>query len=208
MGKRNVAVSRGASSSVPSKKAKGGGSDVGTDRLNVDARGIHKDGIQADRAPSSRAACVACEKVIGKDEPRWGIKYAGNPLKEPVIPLYGTHPMVMWCHAGGCGLSFVRVSPDWPEAARVCHLCSTRAHDKGLRLLCGGKDKGKKIRHHAFHIRCFVKAINASSVDQEGKDAILVDPTKIDRKAFLPGALRWNDLSDAEQELVRREWNG
>ena len=88
-------------------------------------RGIHKDAIQAGKAPTGASTCIACDRKIEGNHPRWGIKYAGNPLSIPVLPLYGSHPMVQWCHAGGCGLTFLRYKDLASEApaARTCHAC-------------------------------------------------------------------------------------
>mmetsp|Transcript_33042 Transcript_33042/g.71507 ORF Transcript_33042/g.71507 Transcript_33042/m.71507 type:complete len:101 (+) Transcript_33042:26-328(+) len=65
------------------------------ERADPKLRGVHRDGIQADVSPSSRAECVDCGKPIAKGSARWGIKYGGNPLTgigAGVMPLYGTHP--------------------------------------------------------------------------------------------------------------------
>ena len=85
-------------------------------------RGIHKDAIQAGRAPTGASTCIACDRKIEGNHPRWGIKYAGNPLSIPVLPLYGSHPMVQWCHAGGCGLAFFRYKDLASEAPEPCVL--------------------------------------------------------------------------------------
>ena len=199
-------------------------------RLDPKVRGIIDDAIHADLAPTSRSTCVACDTFIGKDEARWGIRYAGNPLpgKIPVIPLYGTHPvpMYMWCHGGGCGLSYVRIDPNdpgrWPPAARVCHYCSDTPEENGLRLLCGGKPKGTKIRQHAFHIHCWKKALirakesSCSSLDEKGLQEVLIRPEKIGmlstRKKSIgvqcaQGGIGWNDLTESEKAFVLDSWN-
>lgn len=182
------------------------------ERADPTLRGIHPDGIQADLSPSSRSECIDCGKSIAKGVPRWGIKYAGNPLTGTgagVLPLYGSHPMVMWCHAGGCGLRYQRPcasSSSSCDASRTCHLCSDTPDDDNddiansqIKVLCGGKAKGKKIRQHAFHIQCWKDAIQrASSLDDEYKRSILIDP---------PDIVGWNELSDSEREYVRQCWN-
>jgi hypothetical protein len=98
--------------------------DIHTQRNDPDHRGIHEDAIRVGRAPTSASTCVACDKRIEKDSPRWGLKYGGNPLTIPVLPLYGSNPMVLWCHPA-CGLSYVRYSdlPSEAAAARTCHAC-------------------------------------------------------------------------------------
>jgi hypothetical protein len=142
-------------------------------RLEPKHRGIHEDAIQTGTAPTSASACVACDKRIEKHHPRWGIKYAGNLLPIPVVPLYGSHPMVMWCHAdGGCGLAFVRYRDMDSEApaVRTCHACqdtpsehsNSNTNQRNIRLLCGGSPKGQKIRHHVFHISCWIRSIQKS----------------------------------------------
>ena len=178
------------------------------ERADPQRRGVHPDGIQAGISSSSRAECVDCGASIAKGLPRWGIKYAGNPLTgigADVIPLYGSHPMVMWCHAGGCGLRYQRASccSSSSDAARTCHLCSdTPDNDNGdnsnpqIKLLCGGTVKGKKIRQHAFHIQCWKDAIQrASTLDGEDKRSILIDPADIEG---------WNELNEVEREYVRQ----
>jgi hypothetical protein len=136
-------------------------------------------------APTSASTCVDCGRPIHKGEMRWGIKYGGNPLPLPVVPLYGHMPMVMWCHGpsllsasaststpakgGFCGLAFVRIqdqhadpnSEAWIcDASRTCHICSDAPDDtidsSNLRVLCGGSiGERGKIREHAFHIQCW-----------------------------------------------------
>lgn len=199
MSPKRAAASKGGEQR-PTKKASTSAKPSMAERLDPKLRGIHKDAIHAERATSSRAECVDCARLIGKDEPRWGVRYAGNPLSMPVIPLYGTFPikMYMWCHAG-CGLSFIRLTKEMPEAARVCHYCSDTPDDSGLRLLCGGKPKGTKIRQHAFHVRCWKDAIEASGLDEEAKKAILIDPTKIRKRN---GGIGWGDLTDVEKDFV------
>lgn len=176
------------------------------DRCDPKSRGIHEDAIRAEAdSPSSRAKCVACNKLIMKHTPRWGIKYAGNPLSISIIPLYGNHPMHMWCHAGGCGLNFVRLSPEMPAAARTCHACEDTPSTEGLRLLCGGPpNQHNKIRQHAFHIQCWLKSI--SSVDDEdAKKQLLISPTDIGKDNKL--GLAWKDLTEDEQDTMRLAWN-
>mmetsp|Transcript_29033 Transcript_29033/g.64417 ORF Transcript_29033/g.64417 Transcript_29033/m.64417 type:complete len:202 (+) Transcript_29033:104-709(+) len=186
------------------------------ERADPKLRGVHRDGIQADVSPSSRAECIDCGKPIAKGSARWGIKYGGNPLTgigAGVIPLNGTHPMVMWCHAGGCGLKYQPTCTgdsssrnSTCEAARTCHLCSDSPDDDDessstpqIKLLCGGNAKGKKIRRHAFHIQCWKGAINrASTLGDEDKTSIIIDPSDIDG---------WANLSESEQNYVRRCWN-
>lgn len=177
-------------------------SSIQQDRLNPKLRGIHPDAIQANLAPSSRAACVDCGKSIAQSAPRWGIKYGGNPLAVDVIPLYGTHPMVMYLHAGGCGLSFVRLESDLCEAARTCHYCSDEPDETEppVKLLCGGApNQQHKIRQHAFHIRCWREAIIKSDLDEDAKKTILIDYRDIGKKR----GLAWKDLTKEEQSYVR-----
>lgn len=184
-------------------------------RANPKQRGIHRDAIQAGVAPTSASTCIACDQKIERHAARWGIKYAGNPLNIPVLPLYGSHPMVQWCHAGGCGLAFVRFNETISQspAARTCHACqdapdeSTTEKDP-LRLLCGAPSKGKKIRHHVFHISCWIRCI------QEGCDSslhpqLLVKPEVIvqTKKQKKLGGLSWDDLTTREQELVRKHFH-
>ncbi|KAL7547317.1 hypothetical protein ACHAWF_010636 [Thalassiosira exigua] len=138
-----------------------------TDRADPKLRGVHRAGIQASISPSSWAACVDCARPIAKGEARRGIRYAGNPLAEirgGVIPLYGSHPMVMWCHNTCDLLGYLRQDQiEGCDAARTCHVCSDspdcpepgQQGDRGprIKLLCGGRAKGDKIRSHAFHIK-------------------------------------------------------
>lgn len=177
------------------------------DRCDPKSRGIHEDAIRVDvKSPSSRATCVDCGKNIMKDQPRWGIKYAGNPLPISVIPLYGSHPMTLWCHAGGCGLSFLRISPEMPPAARTCHACEDAPSIAGLRILCGGPpNKQGKIRQHAFHLHCWLKAIMNSVQDEAVKGELLVSPTDIGKDS--KGGLSWDELTENEQLLVQQAWN-
>lgn len=175
-------------------------------------RGVHKDAIQAGIAPSRASACVACDNKIDKHGARWGIKYAGNPLSIPVLPLYGSHPMVQWCHAGGCGLAFTRYSDmtTLSPAARTCHACQDAPDKdlKGIRLLCGAPQKGQKIRHHVFHIACWIRSI------QEGSDPsihaqLIVKPEDIGahiRKQKKLGGLSWDDLTLDERDFVSEEF--
>jgi hypothetical protein len=121
------------------------------DRLYPKLRGVHPNAVQAGIAPTSASTCVDCGRAIPKGQMRWGIRYGGNPLPLPVVPLYGHMPMVMWCHGptssstntttstkattGGafCGVALVRLeekhsdpaSEGWLcAAARTCHVCS------------------------------------------------------------------------------------
>ena len=174
-------------------------------------RGIHKDAIQAGIAPSGASACVACYNKIDKHGARWGIKYAGNPLSIPVLPLYGSLPMVQWCHAGVCGLAFTRYSDmaDLSPAARTCHACQDAPDTDGnaIRLLCGASQTGQKIRHHVFHIACWIRSI------QEGSDAsihaqLIVKPEDIVhiQKQKKLGGLSWDDLTLDERDYVSEEF--
>lgn len=179
------------------------------DRLDPKQRGIHKDAIQAELAPSSRACCVDCGKVIAAGSPRWGIKYGGNPLPQSVIPLYGTHPMVMWCHAGGCGLAFTRLAPDLVAAVRTCHYCSDSPDDEdnggALKLLCGGTpNKDGKIRQHAFHIKCWKEAIEKSKLSDKDKRSILIEPSSIGVKSKT--GLAWDEMTKDEQAFVLKSF--
>jgi hypothetical protein len=177
------------------------------DRCDPKSRGIHDDAIRVDvSSPSSRATCVDCNKTILKGHPRWGIKYAGNPLPIAVIPLYGSHPMTLWCHAGGCGLGFLRISPEMPPAGRTCHACQDTPSTEGLRLLCGGPpNKQGKIRQHAFHLHCWLKAIVDNVEDETAKGELLVSPTEIGAACKI--GLSWADLTENEQQLVQQAWN-
>jgi hypothetical protein len=168
-------------------------SDVVRDRLNPTLRGVHEDAIQVGIAPTSASTCVDCGRPIHKGEMRWGIKYGGNPLPLPVVPLYGHMPMVMWCHGpsssstlakgGFCGLALVRIqdhhsdstSEAWVcDASRTCHICSDAPDDdtsssidgNHLRVLCGGSigERGK-IREHAFHIQCWKSCLIKGSAN-------------------------------------------
>jgi len=174
-------------------------------------RGIHKDAIQAGRAPTGASTCIACDRKIEGNHPRWGIKYAGNPLSIPVLPLYGSHPMVQWCHAGGCGLAFLRYKDLASEApaARTCHACQDtpdKATTKNsVRLLCGASPKGKKIRHHVFHISCWIKSIQNSSDDVTALSSLLVRPEDIVTKKQQRG-LSWADLTQEERKFVCNEF--
>lgn len=178
---------------------------VVSDRLDPRKRGIHKDGVKAERAPTGRSKCVDCGKVIPKGALRWGIKYAGNPLSEPVIPLYGSHPMYMWCHAGGCGLSYCRIDNSSSttlssEASRTCHLCCTEPdeQDKGLRLLCGGGLKGTKVLHHAFHLQCWRDCVEM--IKDPHRSELLVSPSAIERKGGR--GVGWKDLTAEEKTIA------
>ena len=176
-------------------------SSIQQDRLNPKVRGIHPDAIQANISPSSRAACVDCGKSIPQGAPRWGIKYGGNPLALDVIPLYGTHPMVMYCHAGGCGLSYVKLNNDLCDAARTCHYCSDAPDETEppIKLLCGGSpNEQHKIRQHAFHIQCWKDAILKSELSDDDKKKILIDFKQIGKRR----RLAWKDLTEPEQAFV------
>ena len=168
------------------------------DRQDPKIRGIHHDAIQVGTAPTGASACVACKKKIEKNSVRWGVKYAGNPLPIPVVPLYGSHPMVMWCHKS-CGLAYVRFS-DLPaiSSARTCHACQNEPDndEEGIRILCGGSAKQQKIQHHAFHIPCVLKVLNWGMVPQ---DIQCVSKS-------LKNALSWDDLTNDEKEKVKIEF--
>jgi hypothetical protein len=172
------------------------------DRCDPRVRGIHRDAIRAEaHTPSSHATCVDCKKRIQKGAPRWGIKYAGNPLAIPVIPLYGCHPMYMWCHAK-CGLAFQRMEPDMHEASKTCHACQDCPSKEGLRLLCGGLSKGKKIQQHAFHIQCWLGAMNDVD-DEAAKAQLMVSPSDI---CTNKRGLSWEDLTPEEQATGEQIW--
>jgi len=174
-------------------------------RCNPKQRGIHPNAIQAGRAPTSAASCVDCGKTILKGDPRWGIQYAGNPLpSEPVLPLYGSHPMYLWNHAH-CGLAYTVLTSEQGEATRTCHACEDVPSAPGsLRLLCGGSAKGNKIRHHAFHIACWKRAMQAAP-DDDSRKALLVGPDQIGISS--ERGLSWKDLSVEQKELARKEFN-
>jgi hypothetical protein len=170
------------------------------DRLIPSARGIHKDAIQAGRAPTSTSSCVDCGKKIPAKSPRWGLKFAGSPLSEPIIPLYGSKPMTMWCHAGCGHLAFVELTEDMTAAARTCHACQDEPEASGLRLVCGGSKKGTKVRQHAFHIGCWKKAIVEGSPDEECKTALLAwTPESVGKQRH---GLSWDDLTDEQKNQV------
>ena len=192
-------------------------------RLDPSERGIHEDAIQAGRAPTSASTCIACRKSIQRGSPRWGIKYAGNPLpQEAVIPLYGSHPMAMWCHAGKCGLELVRITPpqmmDTPATA-TCHACQDQP-SSGIRMLCGGPNKGRKIQSHAFHVACWIRSIQeASKTDIECQTVLLsalgdhpreflqISTTEQSaQKGNQEKVLSWDSLSSSEQEALVNDW--
>lgn len=193
---------------------------------NVDTihRGIHPDAIQvfggAATKAGQRATCIACDKRIEKGSARWGMKYAGRPLPIPVIPMHRPEPrVVLWCHPGGCGLNYVRYS-DLPKipAARTCHACQDSPDNdmknRPIRLLCGGPPSDKvPVRHHAFHISCWRKAI--LSPGEELAKTLDVSPLVIGEKTLTQRrkigneagkALTWKDLTRAEQAQVQREF--
>jgi hypothetical protein len=167
-------------------------------RVDPKIRGVVSGALKSEKAVSGRAACVDCGKLIAKGDFRVGIKYAGNPVSEPVIPLYGTYPvpMYMWFHGGGCGLAYYILQEDDCPAKRTCHACQDTPGEVGeLRLLCGGGKKGKKVQSHPFHFKCWKAAL----VDKE----LMVDPQQIGRHKRR--GLRWEDLTPSEQELVKKE---
>ena len=110
---------------------------------------------------------------------------------------------VMWCHTGGCGLSFTRLKSDLPPAARTCHYCTDVPDHDGLRLHCGGSTKGMKIRRHAFHVACWKDAIRKSNLDDVARRAILVHP----REFLSHCGLSFDAISPEEQEYVLQRWN-
>lgn len=213
-------------------------------------RGIHEDAIAAGRAPNSAAACVACGQKIKKGHCRWGIKYAGNPLPIAAIPLYGSHPMFMWCHGGnGCGLAFARYGDmtSEPPAARTCHACQDAPDEvaatrdvsvssadpaaiataaaarvaggqidrKNIRLICGGPPKGCKIRHHVFHISCWIRCVRKSCGGNDADPSLLrqllLKPQDLVAKTHKKSAsglmgLSWGDLTPDERHSVRVEF--
>jgi len=221
MTKRNKARKPVARKKVPTKNPpptpkRSGKAASHSERTDPKHRGIHSDALQTGRAPTSAASCVACDTSIPKGSARWGLKYAGNPLLVPVLPLYGSHPMVQWCHGGNCcGLAFRRFADmnDDPPAARTCHACQDAPDDanddnthQSIRLLCGGVPKGKKIRHHVFHISCWLRAI---AKDSYLENELTVDPRDIGKtttKLRTLGGLSWDDLTPSEREFVLREF--
>jgi hypothetical protein len=157
-------------------------------RVDPAVRGIHRDAILSERSMSGRATCVDCSQLIPKGVWRWGVQYAGNPVSEPVLPLYGSHLMYLWLHAGGCGLSYYVLTEDDCPALRTCHACEDTAGGVGeLRLFCGGRPKEKKMRGHPFHIKCW-------KISMTNNEEWIVDP-------FLISG--WDDLSESDQALVR-----
>jgi hypothetical protein len=147
------------------------------------------------------------QSEILKDTPHWGIKYAGNPLPIPVIPLYGSHPMYLWCHSGGCGLAFIRMVENDDKAAQTCHACQDTP-STGLRLLCGGAPNAQnKIRQHAFHMKCWLRAMNHVT-DKNARKRLVISPREIGNKTSShDGTLSWNDLTEDEQSMVQETWN-
>mmetsp|Transcript_13282 Transcript_13282/g.15137 ORF Transcript_13282/g.15137 Transcript_13282/m.15137 type:complete len:210 (+) Transcript_13282:315-944(+) len=149
------------------------------DRRDPEKRGIHPDAVCIERARSNRSKCNACWKKIEKDEVRWGLKYAGNPIiGEEVIPLYGSHPMYLYFHAH-CGFAFDRLSLLQEEhqtwfAAQTCHLCGKIEEDGSksfdIRLRCGGgrlrypAKSEEKILFHRFHVKCVQTVFDSSEV--------------------------------------------
>ena len=199
------------------KKTNNGGSNGGSAAAqwtDPSQRGIHTDAIVAGTAPSSASACVACQRKIPKGHTRWGIKYAGNPLPIPVLPLYGSHPMVMWCCHGGrtktCGLAFARYADmsSAPPATRTCHACQDAPDDPSssdaagsIRLVCGGPPKGRKIRHHVFHIACWIRSVRGAGGDPMVKPQDIAGvPTRGQH------GLSWEDLIPGEQKIVCDEF--
>jgi len=227
MAKRNKARKPVARKKAPTKnpppspkRSRKAAAVPSSERTDPGHRGIHSDAISTGRAPTSAASCVACDTSIPKGSARWGLKYAGNPLPIPVLPLYGSHPMVQWCHGSSssscCGLAFRRFADmnDDPPAARTCHACQDGPDDandatstnQGIRLLCGGVPKGKKIRHHVFHIGCWLRAI---AKDSYLENELTVDPRDIGKtttKLRTLGGLSWDDLTPSEREFVLREF--
>jgi hypothetical protein len=127
--------------------------------------------------------------------------------------------MVLWFHGGNCcGLAFRRHSDmrDDPPAARTCHACqdgpdgddANTNHDS-IRLLCGGVPKGKKIRHHVFHIGCWIKAVQSACGDSSLANELAVDPRDIGKtttKLRKLGGLSWDDLTPGERRFVLHEF--
>mmetsp|Transcript_2157 Transcript_2157/g.5153 ORF Transcript_2157/g.5153 Transcript_2157/m.5153 type:complete len:211 (+) Transcript_2157:78-710(+) len=173
-------------------------------RCDPSSRGVHPDALRFGVAPSSASTCVDCGCIILKGSARWGVAYAGNPLPERVVPLYGSHPMVMWCHAR-CGLAYYKLPNDACPAARTCHMCEDvpdPERDGGIRVLCGGPDKGKKVRSHAFHLSCWRRAVLGIE-DGDVMRAIMRDPETIGKKR--KRGIGWSDLSVEQKEIVERE---
>lgn len=196
-----IAAKKGKSTRAKKKE----GTSV-EDRCDPASRGVHHDALQFGTAPTSGATCVDCGKIITKGSVRWGVKYAGNPLPVPVIPLYGSHPMVMWCHAN-CGLTYCKLLPDSAcVAATTCHLCQDKPDlkkDDGLRLLCGGSNKGRKIRAHAFHLSCWRQAVLRCE-NGSVREAILKQPISNIGNGNGRG-LGWDDLLAEQQKTVQNE---
>jgi hypothetical protein len=75
-----------------------------------------------------------------------------------------------------------------------------------LRLLCGGPpNKQGKIRQHAFHLHCWLKAIVDNVEDETAKGELLGSPTEIGAASKI--GLSWEDLTETEQQLVQQAWN-
>lgn len=90
------------------------------------------------------------------------------------------------------------------EAARTCHACQD-APSEGLRLLCGGPpNQQNKTRQHAFHIQCWLRAMNKVN-DDNAKQQLIVAPTEIGKHSKL--GFSWQDLTEDEQATVHKVWN-
>lgn len=71
----------------------------------------------------------------------------------------------------------------------TCHACEDTPSDAGeVRLLCGGSRKGKNIRSHPFHVKCWKQAMI--------HDKLLVDQDTIDG---------WDGLAEEEQKSVTEQ---
>lgn len=200
-------------------------------RCDPSKRGIHPDALVFESSSvSGRAVCVSCGNKINKGCPRWGIKYAGNPLprNENAIPLYGSHPMYMYlhfrpdqCRGGGgggggrtgaspCGLAFYRLAASDSDARRTCHACTDVPGTVGeLRLLCGGPpDERGKVRSHPFHISCWCKAVLKGGGGGGASVALRdIGSSKCknnDNNNMITGGLGWNNLTATERALVSK----
>lgn len=90
------------------------------------------------------------------------------------------------------------------EASRTCHACQDTPSTDGLRLLCGGSTNQQgKIRQHAFHIECWLRAMIHVN-DESARNELVIAPSDIVSRN---GGLSWSDLTADEQAMVQEAWN-